>query len=126
LQTLSWFCRETYVTISRASQPLTGFNKKNSDDTDYLQAIADTNPNNSRLFILDARPKVNAIVNKPQGGGYENYPDCDLEFQNIQNIHVMRESLSDLYTAIHHEYQKKGTIINDTSSLTWLGHIRVR
>lgn len=59
---------------------------------DYLLEISNTYINQgSRLFILDARPKVNAIANKANGGGYEDYPNCELEFQNIQNIHVMRE-----------------------------------
>ena len=44
-----------------------------------------------KLIILDARPKVNAMANMANGGGYEDYPNCELEFHNIQNIHVMRE-----------------------------------
>jgi hypothetical protein len=100
-KTLSWYSRETSATITRSSQPLTGLNRKCQDDIDYLYEIAKTNINsNSNLFILDARPKVNAIVNKPNGGGYENYSECELEFQNIQNIHVMRESLHKLHSII--------------------------
>ncbi len=77
------------------------------------------------MFILDARPKVNAIANKPNGGGYENYPDCELEFQSIQNIHVMRESLHKLYSSIRHEYLDDKTS-NDLENSNWLTHIRVR
>lgn len=91
-QVLSWYSSTSYVTITRASQPLTGLNRRNQDDVDYLREIANTNIEpKSRLFILDARPKVNAIANKANGGGYEDYSACDLEFHNIQNIHVMRE-----------------------------------
>jgi hypothetical protein len=91
-QVLSWYSHETYATITRSSQPLTGLNRKNQDDIDFLHEIADANVNQgSKFFILDARPKVNAIANKANGGGYEDYPDCELEFHNIQNIHVMRE-----------------------------------
>lgn len=57
----------------------------------------------SQLFIIDARPKVNAIANKANGGGYEDYPDCELEFQNIQNIHIMRER----YKKIKYNHLKK-------------------
>ena len=71
---------------------MTGLNAKSPDDIDYLREIANTNVDpKARLFILDARPKVNAIVNKANGGGYEDYQDCDLEFHNIHNIHVMRD-----------------------------------
>ena len=36
------------------------------------------------------------MANRTTGGGYENddnYRDCEINFLNIQNIHVMRESL---------------------------------
>lgn len=126
-QTLSWFSRETYVTITRGSQPLTGLNRKCQDDNDFLNEIAETNRNQgSRFFILDARPKVNAIANKPNGGGYESYPDCELEFQNIANIHVMRESLHKLYSSVRHDYLEDKTSLNDLENYHWLTHIRVR
>jgi hypothetical protein len=125
-KTLSWYSRETYATITRSSQPLTGLNRKCQDDIDYLHEIANTNVNsNSNLFILDARPKVNAIANKPNGGGYENYPECELEFQNIQNIHVMRESLNKLHSVIRHNSQDDKTWFNDIENSNWLFHIRV-
>ena len=31
------------------------------------------------------------MANIANGGGYEDYPIVNLEFHNIQNIHVMRE-----------------------------------
>ncbi|CAF3504310.1 unnamed protein product [Rotaria sordida] len=122
---LSWYCRQTYVTITRSSQPLTGLNRKCQDDVDYLREIANTNVNQgSKLVILDARPKVNAIANKANGGGYEDYPDCELEFQNIQNIHVMRESLHKLHLTIRQGLQEDKTWLNDLDNLNWLFHIR--
>jgi len=123
---LSWYSRETYATITRASQPLTGLNRKCQDDSDYLHEIADANVNQgSKFFILDARPKMNAIANKPNGGGYENYPDCELEFQNIQNIHVMRESLHKLHSVIRHGFQDDKTWFSGLENSHWLFHIRV-
>ena len=93
LQVLSWYSRETYATITRSSQPLTGLaNRTCEDDMDLLRKIAEANVNQGfKLIILDARPKVNAMANMANGGGYEDYPNCELEFHNIQNIHVMRE-----------------------------------
>lgn len=50
-----------------------------------------------QIFIMDARPKVNAMANIVNGGGYETDYDCvNLEFLDIHNIHVMRESLRKL------------------------------
>ena len=50
----------------------------------------------ARIYIYDARPKVNAVANMAKGGGYESedhYQNAELVFLDIHNIHVMRESL---------------------------------
>ncbi len=56
----------------------------------------DANAQSHRIYIMDARPKVNSMVNIVNGGGYESedaYPNAELLFLDIHNIHVMRESL---------------------------------
>lgn len=113
------------MSITRASQPLTGLNRKSQDDIDYLRQISETNEkSDSKFFILDARPKVNALANRPNGGGYENYPECELEFQSIQNIHVMRESLHKLHSTLRHGYLDE-KILAELDNANWLIHIRV-
>ncbi len=45
------------------------------------------------LTFVDARPKSSAMANQARGGGSEvmsRYPDCQLLFENIGSIHVMR------------------------------------
>ncbi len=47
------------------------------------------------LHIFDARPYLNAMVNKLNGKGFENtqfYKNCDLKFLDIHNIKRVRES----------------------------------
>lgn len=89
--------------LLRSSQPLVGLNKKrNEADEAYLNTLFALNTNNSldKLFIVDARPLVNAVANRGNGGGYEiedYYKKCEIQFLNIQNIHVMRESLRKVY-----------------------------
>ena len=42
---------------------------------------------------------VNAMANKGKGGGYESedaYQNAEVQFLDIHNIHVMRESLRKL------------------------------
>jgi hypothetical protein len=60
---------------------------------------------------------VNAQVNSVMGMGYELnsiYTGCSLEFQNIGNIHVMRDSLKKLFK-----------FPNDPSAVDgWLDHIK--
>lgn len=59
--------------------------------------------NSNKLYIMDARPRRNAMANQAKGLGYENmsnYPNCELMFLNIHNIHVMRESLKKIRSGI--------------------------
>ena len=56
----------------------------------------DANAQSHKIYIFDARPKVNAVANMAKGGGYENeesYQNAEFAFLDIHNIHVMRESL---------------------------------
>ncbi len=47
------------------------------------------------MIVLDARPSLNAKVNKWFGGGgfenMKNYKNCELEFCGIENIHEVRK-----------------------------------
>lgn len=56
----------------------------------------EANAQSHRIFIFDARPKLNSMVNVVSGGGYESedvYTNAEFNFLDIHNIHVMRESL---------------------------------
>jgi uncharacterized membrane protein len=45
------------------------------------------------VYIMDARPRINAVANQLKGLGYEKgYEKCSINFLNIQNIHKMREA----------------------------------
>ncbi|MCQ2820856.1 MAG: hypothetical protein MJ252_26660, partial [archaeon] len=71
--------------------------KKNKSDIKLfkcLDQLAD------RVYIMDCRPKLNAIANRATGGGYENvenYENTELQFCGIDNIHVARGALSKVY-----------------------------
>lgn len=108
---VSWikYDNKTYrAALMRSSQPLVGLTlKKNEYDEAYLNTFFKLNSNNSldKLFIVDARPLVNAVANRGAGGGYENednYEKCEILFLNIQNIHVMRESLRKIHEMAMH------------------------
>jgi hypothetical protein len=94
---------KNHAALLRSSQPMCGIKQKRSEkDEHYLHTIYYKNQFNAldKLFIIDARPHVNAVANLATGGGYEsedNYSHCELVFLNIQNIHVMRESLRKIY-----------------------------
>lgn len=94
---LSWIHPQSLATITRCSQPLTGMaGKRSRDDEKMISLIMDANAQSHRIYIYDARPKVNAVANMAKGGGYENedtYTNAEFVFLDIHNIHVMRESL---------------------------------
>jgi hypothetical protein len=94
---------KNHAALLRSSQPMCGIKQKRSEkDEHYLHTIYYKNQFNAldKLFIIDARPHMNAVANLATGGGYEsedNYSHCELVFLNIHNIHVMRESLRKIY-----------------------------
>uniref|UniRef100_A0A8C6QY60 Myotubularin phosphatase domain-containing protein n=1 Tax=Nannospalax galili TaxID=1026970 RepID=A0A8C6QY60_NANGA len=70
---LSWIHPESQAMVIRCSQPMIGVSGKCSkEDKKYLQAIMDSNAQSHKIFIFDARPTVNAVVNKAKQGGYES------------------------------------------------------
>ncbi|XP_077983643.1 phosphatidylinositol-3,5-bisphosphate 3-phosphatase MTMR6-like [Glandiceps talaboti] len=99
LPALSYFHRENQAAILRCSQPLAGFSARCLEDEQLLQCIINANPNCNFLYVVDTRPKINAMANKAAGKGYENtdfYTNIKFQFLGIENIHVMRSSLQKL------------------------------
>ncbi|KAF3836713.1 hypothetical protein F7725_004177 [Dissostichus mawsoni] len=94
---LSWIHPESQATIIRCSQPLVGpSDRRCKEDEHYLQIIMDANAQSHKLTIFDARQSSVAVTNKAKDGGFESesfYPNVELNFLEIPNIHVMRESL---------------------------------
>jgi phosphatidylinositol-3-phosphatase len=129
LPALSWLNSRTGASITRCSQPLSGMTKKTSpDDANLINAIKEAQGSaDAKLHLLDARPRANAIANMAMGGGFEvmggsAYSGCDLEFLNIGNIHVMRNSLSDLKSLLESQPYDNSFLARMEAS-GWLLHI---
>ena len=95
---LSWLHPSNGSSLTRCAQPTAGITGGSDADVDYFEKIAHTSPSKD-LLIADARPRINAEVNKVKGGGYEDvktYEAKDMKveliFFDIENIHRMRES----------------------------------
>ncbi|GFO15043.1 myotubularin [Plakobranchus ocellatus] len=120
---LSWIHPESQATITRSSQPLVGMTSKTSkDDERYVQLIMETNAQSHKLYIMDARPSVNAA----RGGGFESdaYQIAELIFLDIHNIHVMRESLRKLKDVCFPTIDDAHWLSN-IESTHWLNHIKI-
>nr|XP_023697469.1 myotubularin-like [Paramormyrops kingsleyae] len=128
ISVLSWIHPENQAVITRCSQPLVGMGgKRNRDDERYLELIRATNRTTSKLTIFDARPNVNAVANKATGGGYEGedaYQNAELVFLDIQNIHVMRESLKKLKDIVFPNVEESHWL-SSLESTHWLEHIKL-
>lgn len=127
LPVMSWIHPESQATITRSSQPMVGVaGRRNREDEGYIQMIMDANAQTTKLFIMDARPSVNAVANKAKGGGYENedaYTNAELIFLDIHNIHVMRESLRKLKEVCFPNINETHWLSN-IEATHWLEHIK--
>ncbi|GAA5910526.1 hypothetical protein JCM6882_008546 [Rhodosporidiobolus microsporus] len=80
----------------------------------------------ARNIIIDARPSKNAYANSVKGAGTENmayYKNCEKEYLGIDNIHVMRSSLTGVFDALA-DAETTGRL--DRSGLrrtSWLSHL---
>ncbi|XP_019592112.2 phosphatidylinositol-3,5-bisphosphate 3-phosphatase MTMR6 [Rhinolophus sinicus] len=124
---LSYYHQNKEAAICRCSQPLSGFSARCLEDEHLLQAISKANPANRYMYVVDTRPKLNAMANRAAGKGYENednYSNIRFQFVGIENIHVMRSSLQKLLEV----NGTKGLSVNDfysgLESSGWLRHIK--
>ncbi|XP_074650541.1 phosphatidylinositol-3,5-bisphosphate 3-phosphatase MTMR2-like isoform X2 [Tubulanus polymorphus] len=127
LPILSWIHPENGATICRSSHPLVGVeNKRNDYDEKLIKKISETNRLNV-YRIMDARPFQRAEANKTaKGGGYEReecYENSKLEFLNIQNIHVIADSVNKLCDLCLSEKDDSDWVIG-LECTQWLHHIK--
>lgn len=100
---MTWKHPQSCATLSRSSQPLVGLSIQTcAEDKKLINLIRATNPYGENLYIIDARPKANAIGNQlVQGAGWErDYEQCVVQFMNIENIHEMRTSFTKLLSLV--------------------------
>jgi len=113
--------------ICRCAQPMAGVaNRRSKDDELLIQAVFEANPSKKKVVIVDTRPKLNAVANKAKGKGFEimaGYPNAELVFHGIENIHAMRNSLDKL-RAVVKESDSTQSFLSEMESCGWLAHIR--
>uniref|UniRef100_A0A3P8YNE0 Myotubularin phosphatase domain-containing protein n=1 Tax=Esox lucius TaxID=8010 RepID=A0A3P8YNE0_ESOLU len=121
---LTYFHQDTLASICRCSQPLSGFSARSQEDEQMMQAIMKANPGSEYIYVVDTRPKLNAMANRAAGKGYENedhYTNIKLQFIGIENIHVMRNSQQKI---IDIKTPSMGDFLWGLESSGWLKHIK--
>ncbi|KAM9538759.1 LOW QUALITY PROTEIN: phosphatidylinositol-3,5-bisphosphate 3-phosphatase MTMR8-like [Salvelinus alpinus] len=125
IPTLSYFHKQSNAAICRCSQPLFGLNARCVEDEEMLQAISQANPKST--FMVDTRPKLNAMANRAAGKGYENednYSNIRFQFVGIENIHVMRNSLQKLLEVCAMKSPTMSDYLTGLENSGWLRHIK--
>ncbi|POI36091.1 hypothetical protein CIB84_000154 [Bambusicola thoracicus] len=113
--------------ICRCSQPLSGFSARCLEDEQMLQAIREANPGSPFMYVVDTRPKLNAMANRAAGKGYENednYDNIRFKFIGIENIHVMRSSLQKLLEVCETKSPSMSDFLTGLENSGWLRHIK--
>lgn len=124
---LTYFYQEKKAAVCRCSQPLSGFSARCLEDESMLQAISKANHNSRFLYVMDTRPKLNALANRAAGKGYENednYSNIRFQFVGIENIHVMRSSLQKLLEVTGTRSLSMSDYLVGLESSGWLRHIK--
>ncbi|KAI5620020.1 myotubularin-related protein 6 [Silurus asotus] len=124
---LTYFYQEKKAAVCRCSQPLSGFSARCLEDEHMLQSISKANHNNRFVYVMDTRPKLNALANRAAGKGYENednYSNIRFQFVGIENIHVMRTSLQKLLEVLGTRGISMTEFLVGLENSGWLRHIK--
>ncbi|KAM9538303.1 phosphatidylinositol-3,5-bisphosphate 3-phosphatase MTMR8 isoform 1-T1 [Guaruba guarouba] len=124
---LSYLYKENNAAVCRCSQPLSGFSARCLEDEQMLQAIREANPGSPFMYVVDTRPKLNAMANRAAGKGYENednYDNIRFKFIGIENIHVMRSSLQKLLEVCEMKSPSMSDFLTGLENSGWLRHIK--
>jgi len=127
LPVLTYLHNDKMAAICRCSQPLSGFQKRSFEDEKLLQAILKANTGSTFMYVVDTRPKINAMANRASGKGYEsedNYQDIKFKFSGVENIHVMRSSLQKLLEACELRQPSISAFLAGVDASGWLKHIQ--
>uniref|UniRef100_A0A3B4YBJ5 phosphatidylinositol-3,5-bisphosphate 3-phosphatase n=1 Tax=Seriola lalandi dorsalis TaxID=1841481 RepID=A0A3B4YBJ5_SERLL len=103
-----------------------------SSDSDFDSSLTggsgcDDNTVPQKLLILDARSYTAAVANRAKGGGCEceeYYPNCEVMFMGMANIHAIRNSFQAL-RAVCSQIPDPGNWLSSLESTRWLQHLSV-
>ncbi|XP_049901542.1 myotubularin-related protein 7-like [Epinephelus moara] len=124
---LSYFHQDTLAAVCRCSQPLSGFSGRCQEDEMMLQSVMKSNPGSDYIYVVDTRPKLNAMANRAAGKGYENedhYTNIKLQFIGIENIHVMRSSQQKIIDVGEMRAPSMTDFLYGLENSGWLKHIK--
>ncbi|XP_038614895.1 myotubularin-related protein 4 isoform X2 [Tachyglossus aculeatus] len=101
-------------------------------DTDFDSSLTacsgvESSSGPQKLLILDARSYTAAVANRAKGGGCEceeYYPNCEVVFMGMANIHSIRNSFQYL-RAVCSQMPDPSNWLSALESTKWLQHLSV-
>uniref|UniRef100_A0A8C5C3R3 Myotubularin related protein 7b n=1 Tax=Gadus morhua TaxID=8049 RepID=A0A8C5C3R3_GADMO len=127
LPVLSYFHQDTLAAVCRCSQPLSGFSGRSEEDEQMVTAVMKANPGSDFIYVVDTRPRLNAMANRAAGKGYESedhYGNIKLHFSGIDNIHVMRSSQQRILDVGEQRTPSMSDFLLGLENSGWLKHIK--
>ncbi|CAG9861292.1 unnamed protein product [Phyllotreta striolata] len=79
-----------------------------------------------KFLIMDARSYTTAVANRARGGGCEYpeyYPNCDIQFMNLANIHSIRKSFHALRQLCSYPGGDQPNWFSQLEGTRWLAHM---
>ncbi|XP_074640292.1 phosphatidylinositol-3,5-bisphosphate 3-phosphatase MTMR3-like [Tubulanus polymorphus] len=79
-----------------------------------------------KLLIIDARSYTAAVANRAKGGGCEcpeYYPNCEIQFMSLANIHTIRKSFQAMRTLCASGPEQANSWLSALENTKWLHHI---
>ncbi|CAL8343439.1 unnamed protein product [Lota lota] len=118
--------------INRKHQAHCGYaNGTALPDTDFESSVTNNSevetlaPQPHKLLILDARSYAAAVANRAKGGGCEcpeYYPNCEVVFMGMANIHSIRKSFQSL-RFLCTQMPDPANWLSALESTKWLQHL---
>nr|XP_020847535.1 myotubularin-related protein 4 isoform X2 [Phascolarctos cinereus] len=96
-------------------------------DADFACSGVESTGAPQKLLILDARSYTAAVANRAKGGGCEceeYYPNCEVVFMGMANIHSIRNSFQYL-RAVCSQMPDPSNWLSALESTKWLQHLSV-
>lgn len=121
---------------SRTSGNSSGVKNKNEGDetcdADFDSSLtacsnAENSGSSQKLLILDARSYTAAVANRAKGGGCEceeYYPNCEVVFMGMANIHAIRNSFQALRAACS-QMPDPSNWLSTLEGTKWLQHLSI-
>ncbi|XP_060718354.1 myotubularin-related protein 3 isoform X1 [Tachysurus vachellii] len=125
VQSIAKACGMDAAAVKHLSNGSCVHNSSDPDITNGNEEVESDTPPPQKLLILDARSYAAAVANRAKGGGCEcpeYYPNCEVMFMGMANIHSIRRSFQCL-RALCAQVPDPTNWLSALEGTKWLQHL---